>query len=531
MRVETLGANISEAAHITARSTRPRRSTIPSGKQVPSRSLGILSVMAPTWVSSPCSLKPLRDAPVSSHIASARADITSLTHASTSARATAPGPPSAIAPSNCRIVSIAVSVSVESFSWPNRILGRGPRFFSKRSYTAIRYAIEVGRVLPYDGAGDDDDAPDGAGPAPAFAYTGSPAALFASGPSVMKGTYSMEKLQVASALVAALEQGRAVELAVVTGTRGSSPRSAGAWMAVDATGSIAGTVGGGAVEDIAIREAVELLAAGSSRTVSYTMGGRVSDTGMVCGGMIDLCYLYLDSDKLEFFKQLEKVLVERGDGALEIDLAPFAAARPADAPAHGAESAATIVGAPALSVVDVEPGVAAGVSDVDGAPVYLEPLCPEGLTYIFGSGHVGRALAPVLAGAGFAVVSCDNRAEMLSEELLPGVLDRRLVDYGDLSATCEIGPRDIVISSTAGHGSDFAVVSQALAAHPAYLGCLGSKKKTAFIHGKLAEEGYSDEDIASIHMPIGIKIGAETPNEIAISIAAELIAHRRHYQL
>ncbi len=171
--------------------------------------------------------------------------------------------------------------------------------------------------------------------------------------------------------------------------------------------------------------------------MSYTMGGRVSDTGMVCGGMIDLCYLHLDSDNLEFFKQLEKVLVERGDGALEIDLAPFATARPADAPAHGAESAATIVGAPALSVVDVEPGVAAGVTDADGAPVYLEPLCPEGLTYIFGSGHVGRALAPVLAGAGFAVVSCDNRAEMLSEELLPGVLDRRLVDYGDLSATCE----------------------------------------------------------------------------------------------
>lgn len=341
----------------------------------------------------------------------------------------------------------------------------------------------------------------------------------------------MEKLQVVGALVRVLEQGEPVELVVVTGTRGSSPRSAGAWMAVDATGSIAGTVGGGAVEDIAIREAVELLAAGASRTVSYTMGGRVSDTGMVCGGMIDLCYLHLDSDKLEFFKQLEKVLVERGDGALEIDLGPFDATRPADAPAHGAESAATITGAPGLSLVSVEPGVIAGVAEIDGAMVYVEPLCPEGLTYIFGSGHVGRALAPVLVNAGFAVVSCDNRVEMLGEELLPGVLDRRLVDYGDLAATCKIGPRDIVISSTAGHGSDLAVVSQALAARPAYLGCLGSKKKTAFIHGKLAEEGYSDEDIASIHMPIGIKIGAETPAEIAVSIAAELIAHRHHYQL
>ena len=113
LRVETPGANISEAAHITARSMRLQRSTTPSGKQAPSRSLGILSVMAPAWVSSLRSLKPLRDVPVSSRNASA----------------TAPRPPPAIAPSNCRIVSIAASVSVGSFSWSNQILGRGPRFF------------------------------------------------------------------------------------------------------------------------------------------------------------------------------------------------------------------------------------------------------------------------------------------------------------------------------------------------------------------------------------------------------------------
>lgn len=341
----------------------------------------------------------------------------------------------------------------------------------------------------------------------------------------------MEKLQVVRALVSALEQGDAVELVVVTGTRGSSPRSAGAWLAVGAEGPLAGTVGGGTVEDIAIREATDLLKCGSSRTVSYTLGGRVSDTGMVCGGMSDLCYLYLDSDKLDLFKQLEKELVERGDKAFKIDLAPFAAARPADATAHGAASVATVVGAPALSLVDAQLDAIASVVEEDGGACYIEPLCPEGLTYIFGSGHVGRALAPVLASAGFAVVSCDDRAEMLTDDLLPGVSDRRVVDYGNLAATCTIGSRDIVISATAGHGSDLKVVSQALAAHPAYLGCLGSKKKTAFIHGKLDEEGYAQEEIASIHMPIGIKIGAETPTEIAVSIAAELIAHRHRHGL
>ena len=71
------------------------------------------------------------------------------------------------------------------------------------------------------------------------------------------------------------------------------------------------------------------------------------------------------------------------------------------------------------------------------------------------------------------------------------------------------------------------MVSQALAAHPSYLGCLGSKKKTAFVHGKLAEDGFASDDIERVHMPIGLSIHAETPEEIAVSIAAQMIDHRR----
>ena len=127
----------------------------------------------------------------------------------------------------------------------------------------------------------------------------------------------------------------------------------------------------------------------------------------------------------------------------------------------------------------------------------------------------------------FAVIACDDRPEMLSAELLPGALERRLVDYDDLAATCAIGRRDFVVSATAGHGSDYEVISQALAAQPSYVGCLGSKRKTGFVRDRLIADGFSPQDAERLHMPIGLPIHAETPAEIAVSIAAQMIEHRR----
>ena len=103
----------------------------------------------------------------------------------------------------------------------------------------------------------------------------------------------MEKLDVVNAALAALRAGETCELVVVAGTAGSSPRGVGAWMAVFADGSQAGTIGGGKIELFALDEARELLSAGQSRLVRYTMGGENSDTGMICGGAICLCYLRL----------------------------------------------------------------------------------------------------------------------------------------------------------------------------------------------------------------------------------------------
>ena len=158
---------------------------------------------------------------------------------------------------------------------------------------------------------------------------------------------------------------------------------------------------------------------------------------------------------------------------------------------------------------------------------HIETLCPEGLTYIFGCGHVGAATARVLTAAGFAVVACDDRPGTLTPDWVPGVYDRRLVDYKSLSKQCPIGPRDLVVVATAGHKSDIDVVIQAMRAKPAYLGCLGSRRKTAFVRARLEQEGFTQDQIDELHLPIGVAIEAEDPEEIAISIAAEMIHLRR----
>lgn len=333
----------------------------------------------------------------------------------------------------------------------------------------------------------------------------------------------MEKIEIVDRLLAALDAGERAELVIVMGTKGSSPRSAGAWMAVFADGSSAGTVGGGRVEDIAQREASGLLAAGQSRTVSYTMGGASSDTGMICGGLITLCYLHVTATLAPVLASVRDVLAAHGEGVLALDLSPLGA-QPGAA-VHGAESARTVDGPLPLAVEHPadQDGIVAGVV----GERYREPICPEGFTYIFGCGHVGRALTAALSAAGFAVIACDDRPEMLGAELLPGALERRLVDYDDLAATCAIGRRDFVVSATAGHGSDYEVISQALAAHPSYVGCLGSKRKTGFVRDRLIADGFSVQDAERLHMPIGLPIHAETPAEIAVSIVAQMIEHRR----
>lgn len=333
----------------------------------------------------------------------------------------------------------------------------------------------------------------------------------------------MRKIEIVNGLLGALDRNAAAVLAIVIETVGSAPREPGAWMAVFDDGRVEGTVGGGALEARAIEDARSLLTSGGSRLVRYTIGGAESDTGMVCGGAVELLLMRMTEELRPALERMGDLGRGREEAVCSIGLSPFGGPIPHGE--HGGDRAREIPGVPMWIVGPVKPGPAPAAG-VDG-DWYLEPIFHEGRAYIFGYGHVGRSLAEVLAFAGFDVVALDDRPEVLALARPPRAVECRHVDYGDLSASVQVCERDFVVVCTAGHASDFEVLRQVLDVRPRYVGCLGSKKKTAHTKARLRDAGFSSDAIDSICMPVGVPIACETPQEIAISIAAQMVDARR----
>ena len=145
--------------------------------------------------------------------------------------------------------------------------------------------------------------------------------------------------------------------------------------------------------------------------------------------------------------------------------------------------------------------------------------------YLFGGGHVAKALCEALSRVAFPVVVLEDRPEFLTPDRFPDAKDRRLVDFSDLSGLT-LSKEDLVVVMTRGHQSDFAVLRQVLPTPAGYVGCMGSRAKVAVTRQRLLDAGISLARVDSLKSPIGLPIGAETPEEIAVSITAQLIAHR-----
>jgi xanthine dehydrogenase accessory factor len=261
-----------------------------------------------------------------------------------------------------------------------------------------------------------------------------------------------------------LAQGESLVLVSVEASSGSTPRGEGAMMLVSAQGRIAGTIGGGAVEYRSEQLAREALAAGRSRVERFQLRpNEVQDLGMICGGDVEVSFRYLAG----------------GDG---------------EAIAWAREEEAR--------------------------------LTPSGRVYIFGGGHVAQALVPALAAVDFRCVVLEDREDFCRPELFPGVEETRLIQNGDPAAYAGITAEDYVAVMTRGHKDDLTVQAQALKTPAKYIGVIGSRKKTAAVFAKLRDMGYTDADLQRITTPIGLSIKAETPAEIAVSIAAQLIQLR-----
>ncbi len=183
-------------------------------------------------------------------------------------------------------------------------------------------------------------------------------------------------------------------------------------------------------------------------------------------------------------------------------------------------------GRPRLITVDVKAAPETGTGG-GTAQVFIDPLKPAPKLFIIGAGHVGAAVCRLAGQVGFYVTVADDRAEFLSRERLPDADELVLKDPSEAIDALRPDERTAIIICTRSHELDYAAVQAGLCSQAGFIGLLGSIRKKAAFMKRLREEGHSEEDLARITTPVGLPIGAETPEEIAVSILAQLVEIRR----
>jgi len=160
--------------------------------------------------------------------------------------------------------------------------------------------------------------------------------------------------------------------------------------------------------------------------------------------------------------------------------------------------------------------------------VFVEPLLPPGLLYIFGAGHVAVNLYKVARVAGFDVIVADDREQYANRERFPEAREVYADDFERVLAQLDPNEGSYLVIVTRGHRDDMRVLRWALETRARYLGMIGSRRKVIAIYRELEAEGVAQEKLQRVHAPIGLDIGAVTPEEIAVAIVGEMIALRRH---
>jgi xanthine dehydrogenase accessory factor len=160
--------------------------------------------------------------------------------------------------------------------------------------------------------------------------------------------------------------------------------------------------------------------------------------------------------------------------------------------------------------------------------VFVEPVLPPALLYIFGAGHVAYNLFKVAKIAGFDVIVVDDRESYANRKRFPDAREVIADDFDCVTQRLHIPESAYIVIVTRGHRDDMRVLRWAINANARYLGMIGSRRKTISIYKELEKEGVPSEKFANIHAPVGLEIGAVTPEEIAVAIVAEMIAVRRH---
>jgi xanthine dehydrogenase accessory factor len=339
-----------------------------------------------------------------------------------------------------------------------------------------------------------------------------------------------------------LSQGRDLVLATIVRQSGSAPRSVGTRFLIRPDGSFSGTIGGGKLEAEVLQAAPQVFSRRQNSLLFFRLQGEeVAETEMLCGGEVDV-FLEMISPRNAVHQQLFHVLAERTPKlhrilvATHLDLEGDADSGASKFIFFEPQSGGFFPDPPPAwigplwnrlpGLLDSDQPTLSG-SGPGGEPhIYWECWTPPATLFLFGAGHVSRPLCHLAKLVGFRVVVVDDREEFPTPDRFPEA-DELLVRSFDLEGDdFSLVPEAYVAIITRGHLHDHQLLRQALKKPLRYLGMIGSRRKTELIFQALRREGFAEALIETIHAPIGLTINAQTPEEIAVSIVAELIQIR-----
>ncbi|MBO0439554.1 XdhC family protein [Candidatus Enterococcus ikei] len=323
----------------------------------------------------------------------------------------------------------------------------------------------------------------------------------------------------------AIKQKEETVLVTVTASSGSTPRSAGARMLVGKSGRLAGTIGGGAIEFRAEKITKQVLEKKESKAEKFILAPNdIADLGMICGGNVDLFFQYLTWKDPRIHDICEEILRH-----FECNQQCWLVTELSAEGKNGFGLYSLEKGLIGNITNKLQEGMfksGQSIVEIEGRIYSVESLLQSGKVFIFGGGHVAQALVPVLKRLEFYCVVLDDREQFLTEAIFPDADQRLMIDLANIMKSIQITESDYAIVMTRGHQFDFVLAKQLLETNAHYIGVMGSKQKIAVQISRLKESGFSMKEIERINMPIGLKIKAETPSELAISVAGELIKKR-----
>jgi xanthine dehydrogenase accessory factor len=350
-----------------------------------------------------------------------------------------------------------------------------------------------------------------------------------------------------SEIVKALGRKERLALATLITRVGSAPRAVGAKYLVKGDGTSVGSIGGGCVEAEVWQEAKEVMMKGKGRVLHFNLTSeQLAEGGLVCGGNIDIFLEPLMEDSLNIYREVLKIKQQGGAGILATVISVDGASHKREGvkvfiKASGEKTGSLFMGKELeeriLGEADrVLRGRKIEILSISSEKIdhpwkkleiLLEPIISEPTVYIFGAGHISQQLAPFVKKVDFKTVVIDDREMFANRERFPQSDEVIVTEFEKAFEKLIIDQSSYIVIVTRGHLYDGLILEMAVKTDARYIGMIGSKKKIQTLYQNLLRKGIPKEALDKVHAPIGLDIHSETPEEIAVSIIAQLIMERR----